>query len=304
MDFKRIRQLLDNVWKSISEKWEGRPRLLYTPSEEEVESTVRSYLEKHPGWVEYAIRKDPALLNKGEQAAIEELLTYQGLHAVAFHEKAHALYASGKAKQQVEARRISQGVRRITGGIEIHPGAVIGENFFIDHGAGVVIGETARIGNDVFLYHTVTLGATGAPKDVDNSDPTNPNRRHPKLGNNITIANGAQLLGPITVEDDVKIGSGARILGKVHIGKGATIAPGVEVREDVPAGAYVAGKLPELPGIIDAADAKAPIIRPPRPDEVGRGEYQTPEFLAASTKWRDTLAKAHETIAETQGVSR
>ena len=268
MDFNKIKQLLKDKWNSLSEK------LLYTPSESDVQDAVKAYLTAHPDWIQSAIARDPALANKGEEGAVAELLTYQGLHAIALHDKAHNLYVKGvrdkNPKDMVEARRISQGARRVTGGIEIHPGARIGENFFIDHGAGVVIGETAEIGDNVFLYHTITLGSTGNPKDIDTSDPNNPARRHPKLGNNVTIGNGAQLLGPVTVEDGAKIGSGARIWGKVRIGRNAVIYPGVEVRENIPDGARVVGKTEPLPGVTPSAEHHVPITQDRGGNPTGR----------------------------------
>jgi serine acetyltransferase len=177
------------------------------------------------------------------------------------------------AHKLLEARRISQGVRRLTGGIEIHPGATIGKRFFIDHGAGVVIGETATIGDDVFLYHDVTLGAFGGERAADG-------RRHPKIGNNVIISTGANILGPadigngvrvgtnallsgkVTIGDDsrlsdavllkgnvtlgqgVKVRAGARIIGNVTIGDGAVIDPDITVTRDIPAGAHVTGLMP------------------------------------------------------------
>ncbi len=200
-----------------------------------------------------AIRRDPAL--SGAHAAKSELLLYQGLHAIAFHRQAHALYEQAQSVKEEdrpqaanllwEARAISQGVRRLTAGIEIHPGARIGKNFFIDHGAGVVIGETARIGDNVFLYHNVTLGAASG-KTVKEDDGIE--RRHPKIGNNVVISTDSEVLGPVIIKDDVKIGSNVTIKGNVTIGKGAVIQDGLTITKDVPAGARVVGILPTLPG--------------------------------------------------------
>ena len=166
------------------------PNLTYTPTKDEVFITVSKFLDQNPNWVEAAIARDPALPqgDAGKQAAIQQLLLYQGLHAVAFHEQAHRFYETAQqqkadaedtnnvsAKENLRktaaqnlwrAREISQGVRRLTGGIEIHPGATIGKNFFIDHGAGVVIGETSEIGDWVTLYQGVTLGGTGKDAEI------------------------------------------------------------------------------------------------------------------------------------------
>ncbi|GAB6158613.1 serine O-acetyltransferase [Desulfotomaculum varum] len=140
--------------------------------------------------------RDPAA-----KSTLEVLLCYPGLHAILFHRLAHALY---KKKFYVTARFISQ-ISRFLTGIEIHPGAKIGEGLFIDHGAGVVIGETAEIGNNVTIYQGVTLGGTGKEKG----------KRHPTIGNNVVISSGAKVLGSFAVGDNVKIGAGSVVLKEV-----------------------------------------------------------------------------------------
>ncbi|MCJ7856594.1 serine O-acetyltransferase [Lachnospiraceae bacterium NSJ-143] len=140
-------------------------------------------------------QKDPAI-----KSSIEVLL-YPCFWAVLNHRIAHRLY---KKKKYFLARLISQLSRSLTG-IEIHPGAKIGRGFFIDHGMGVVIGETCEIGNNVLLYQGVTLGGTG--KDTG--------KRHPTIGNNVMIGSGAKVLGPIKVGNNVKIGSGSVVLKDV-----------------------------------------------------------------------------------------
>ena len=122
--------------------------------------------------------RDPAARSR-----LEVLLCYPGVHAITFHRLSHWLW---KRKIKLMARFISS-ISRFLTGIEIHPGAVIGEKFFIDHGMGVVIGETAKIGNHVTMYHGVTLGGTSLSHGI----------RHPQVGNNVIIGAGAQLLGPI-----------------------------------------------------------------------------------------------------------
>lgn len=140
--------------------------------------------------------RDPAARN-----AFEVMLFYPGFHAVRWHRTAHFLH---RHKLKLLARAISQ-ISRFFTGIEIHPGAKIGKRLFIDHGMGVVIGETAEIGNDVTIYQGATLGGTG--KDTG--------KRHPTIGNNVMISSGAKILGPFTVGDYAKIGAGAVVLREV-----------------------------------------------------------------------------------------
>ncbi|MDR1262033.1 MAG: serine O-acetyltransferase [Oscillospiraceae bacterium] len=128
------------------------------------------------------------------------LLCYPSVRALAWHRVAHKL----NPKHPVLARWLSQRVRHKTG-IEIHPGATIGRRCFIDHGMGVIIGETAEIGDDVTMYQDVTLGGTG--KDTG--------KRHPTIGNNVTIGSGAKVLGPFKVGDNSKIGAGSIVLREV-----------------------------------------------------------------------------------------
>jgi len=142
-------------------------------------------------------QRDPAA-----KSTFEVFMLYPGFHALIFHRIAHWLY--GK-KLFFLARMISQFSRFITG-IEIHPGAKIGRGLFIDHGMGIVIGETAEIGDNCTIYHQVTLGGTG--KDTG--------KRHPTVGNNVLIGAGAKLLGPITVGDNVMIGAGSVVLDNVE----------------------------------------------------------------------------------------
>ncbi len=145
---------------------------------------------------EAVLTRDPAAKSQWEVR-----LCYPGLKALRSHRRAHELYAKGHV---LLARIISQRARHKTG-IEIHPGAVIGRRMFIDHGDGVVIGETTIIGDDVTLYQGVTLGGTG--KDIG--------KRHPTLGSGVTVGAGAKVLGPIHIGDNVKIGAGAIVLKDV-----------------------------------------------------------------------------------------
>lgn len=141
--------------------------------------------------------KDPAATN-----ILYVILLYHGFHVLIFHKIAHFLY---EYKLYFLARLVSQFARFITG-IEIHPGAKIGRRLFIDHGMGIVIGETATIGNDCTIYHGVTLGGTGKDKK----------KRHPDVGNNVMIGCGAKILGPIKIGDNVKIGANAVVLKDIE----------------------------------------------------------------------------------------
>ena len=141
------------------------------------------------------IDRDPAAKSK-----LSVVLTYPGVKAVLFHQLAHFFSV---AKFDLIARIISQSSRFLTG-IEIHPKAKIGKNLFIDHGMGVVIGETSEIGNNVTIYHGVTLG--GISPSID-SDKQRDVKRHPTLKNNVVVGSGAQILGPITVGENAKIGA-------------------------------------------------------------------------------------------------
>lgn len=150
------------------------------------------------------VREDIQVIFERDPAAksiIEVVLCYPGFHALLLHRMAHALY---KRKLVLLPRLISQLSRFLTG-IEIHPGATIGQGFFIDHGTGVVIGETTEIGDNVTLYQGVTLGGTGKEKG----------KRHPTLGNNVVVGTGAKILGSVTIGDNVKIGAGSVVVKPV-----------------------------------------------------------------------------------------
>ena len=157
--------------------------------------------------------QDPAATSK-----LEVILTYAGLHAIWSHRIAHALY---KNKWFFLARLISQ-ISRFFTGIEIHPGAKIGRRFFIDHGSGVVIGETCEIGDDCTIYQGVTLGGTGKEKG----------KRHPTLGDNVLVATGAKVLGSITIGENSKVGAGSVVLKDVPPNSTVVGIPGVVVIQD------------------------------------------------------------------------
>lgn len=150
------------------------------------------------------IKRDIALIRESDPAArnaVEILLTYPTLRAIRSYRLAHWFYVR---KYYTIARIISQRARNKTG-IEIHPGATIGKGLFIDHGMGVVIGETAVIGDNCLLYQGVTLGGTGKDKG----------KRHPTLGNNVLVGAGAKVLGPFTVGNNVKIAANAVVLNAI-----------------------------------------------------------------------------------------
>jgi serine O-acetyltransferase len=179
--------------------------------------------------IETIFREDPAA-----KSVLEVFLCYPGLHAILLHRLAHKLYTMNVP---LVPRIISQFSRTLTG-IEIHPGAKIGRRFFIDHGMGVVVGETAEIGDDVLLYQGVTLGGTGKERG----------KRHPTVGNHVVIGTGAKVLGNIRVGDCVKIGAGSVVVHPVPDHSTVVGIPGRVVRiagEPVPEQMLEHGQLPD-----------------------------------------------------------
>ncbi len=177
-----------------------RGKRCFNTAKTEIKEDIRAFRDRDP-----AARSD-----------LEVALLYSGFHAVIAHRAAHALHKKGHT---LTARAISQGAKLITG-IEIHPGATIGRNFVIDHGAGVVIGETAEIGDNCTLYQGVTLGGTG--KDAG--------KRHPTLGNNVMVGCGAKVLGPFKIGDNSKIAANAVVLKEVPSDSTAVGIPAKVVR--------------------------------------------------------------------------
>ena len=172
------------------------------------------------------LKKDIQAVRERDPAArssIETLLVSSGLHAILMHRGAHWLYRKGA---YLPARLVSQFSRFMTG-IEIHPGAKIGQGVLIDHGMGVVIGETAEVGDNCTIYQGVTLGGTGKDKG----------KRHPTLGKNVTVGCGAKILGPFTVGDGAKVAANAVLLEPLAPESTAVGVPARVVR--------VAGKKPE-----------------------------------------------------------
>lgn len=165
--------------------------------------------------IQTVLQKDPAARN-----SFEVLLCYPGVWSLIWHKPAHWCY---KHNLKLIARIISQVTRWFTG-IEIHPGATIGRRCFIDHGMGVVIGETTEIGDDVTIYQGATLGGTG--KDTG--------KRHPTIGNRVIVSSGAKVLGPFKVGNDVKIGAGSVVLKEVPDGCTVVGIPGTIVKRSKP----------------------------------------------------------------------
>ena len=171
-------------------------------------------------FLQSVIDRDPAAKSK-----LSVILTYPGVKAVLFHQIAHFFSV---AKFNLIARVISQFSRFLTG-IEIHPAAKIGKNFFIDHGMGVVIGETSEIGDNVTIYHMVTLGGISPSINSDNQRQV---KRHPTLKNNVVIGSGAQVLGPITVGENAKVGANAVVTKDVPANAVMVGIPAKNVNKD------------------------------------------------------------------------
>ena len=183
--------------------------------------------------IKVIFKRDPAAKN-----IFEVLFLYPGLHAIILHRIAHFLW---RIKIPFIPRMISAFSRFLTG-IEIHPGAKIGKRFFIDHGMGVVIGETAEIGDDVLLYQGATLGGTGKEKG----------KRHPTLGNDIVVGAGAKILGPIKIGNNCKIGAGSVVIQDVPDNSTVVGIPGRIVRrkgEKYPEDQLLHGNLPDIENI-------------------------------------------------------
>ena len=191
----------------------GKGARTITQAPAAVRRTVTAIRDEIRDDIDAVRQRDPAA-----RSDLEILLLYSGVHAILAYRVAHKLYLS---KHYFSARAVSQLARAATG-IEIHPGATIGKSFFIDHGMGVVIGETAEIGDNCTLYQGVTLGGTG--KDVG--------KRHPTLGNNVLVGAGAKVLGPFKIEDNSKIAANAVVLKEVPEGSTAVGIPAKVVRRD------------------------------------------------------------------------
>ena len=195
----------------------------------DLRETIQAYKER-----------DPAA-----RSTLEVLLLYPGLHAVQSHRRAHWCY---EHNLKFLARWISQASRRRTG-IEIHPGATIGKRLVIDHGMGIVIGETAEIGDDCLFYHGVTLGGTG--KDVG--------KRHPTIGNSVLIGTGAKVLGPIRIGDGSRVAANAVVLKDIPENCTAVGSPARVVRVDGKRVNYVSEV--DHVNVVDPVDIELAAIR-------------------------------------------
>ncbi len=202
-----------------------------TPSVNQPETSAEKSSRRRLNWLDMiredldaAMERDPAARSR-----LEIALLYPGLHAVWIHRISHALWKRGF---KLLARWLSQLARGLTG-IEIHPGATIGRRLFIDHGMGVVIGETAEIGDDVILYHGVTLGGTSLQKG----------KRHPTIGDRVTIGAGAKILGNITIGSDSRIGANAVVVKSVPENSVVVGVPGQIVKRSHP---HRPGDAPDL----------------------------------------------------------
>ena len=171
----------------------------------------KEIFEKTSEYAETVLKRDPAARSK-----IEVFLCYPGLHAILTYRLAHYLWQ----KDFRTTARVLSAIGRFLTGVDIHPAARIGKNLFIDHATGVVIGETAEIGDDVTLYHGVTLGGTS----------TSQGKRHPTLGDRVIVGAGAKLLGPIVIGNDARIGSNAVVLKNVPEAATAVGVPAEVVR--------------------------------------------------------------------------
>ena len=203
-----LAQIQDELEKQ-QRKWSGTLSCI----KQEIKETVQTVKDR-----------DPAA-----RSTAEVLLLYSGVHAIMAHRVSHHLYKKG---HYFSARALSQAARAFTG-VEIHPAATIGKRFFIDHGMGVVIGETAEIGDDCTIYQGVTLGGTG--KDVG--------KRHPTLGDNVMVGAGAKVLGPVMIGSNSKIAANAVVLREVPEKSTAVGIPAKVVKRD---GVRVADDLDQI----------------------------------------------------------
>jgi len=205
--------------------------------------------------IQVVFDRDPAA-----KSGLETLLACPGMHAILFHRLNHWLWKHGL---YLLARLMAHVARFLTG-VEIHPGAIIGRRFFIDHGMGIVIGETAEIGDDCSIYHGVTLGGTS----------WNKGKRHPTLKNDIVIGAGAKILGPITLNDGARVGSNAVVV------------------KDVPAGATVVGIPGHVVALKEAKSADKAAQREAMAKKIGFDAY------GASKDMPDPIQNALDTMLD------
>jgi len=225
--------------------------------------------------IDSVFARDPAARSR-----LEIVLCYPGVQAVFCYRLSNWLWRKGLKL----AGRFFSYMGRFVTGIEIHPGATIGERFFIDHGMGVVIGETSTIGNDVTIYHDVTLGGVSPGDDAKGS------LRHPQIGNNVIIGAGAQLLGPIKVGDNARIGSNAVVVKDVAAGATMVGIPARAVAEKIPPeekhfDAYAGTKQAEQqdPLMIMVEQMQKDMAGLQK--RVGELEFENSELASSARKW-------------------
>lgn len=225
--------------------------------------------------IQTAFRRDPAARN------VWEVLTYPGLHAIWVHRVAHALWTTRvppRSLWKVLARYLSQASRLWTS-VEIHPGAVIGRRFFIDHGDGVVIGETAVIGDDVLMYHQVTLGGSSLEKV----------KRHPTVGSNVLIGMGAKIIGAITIGNNCRIGANAVVNKDIPSNCTVVGIPGRIVTRD---GFRVDDESVFMDNIVNRADPQDEVVRELRQrvelleQHIGKLEHHLADHAAQDDRMR------------------
>ena len=218
----------------------------FTSLQNKIDNLVIKYLDTHPDFIGMAMVKDPALNGKTKDEVKKELASYPGAIAIAVHEEAYKLYKSGESLKRIQARQLSESAHSRTG-IDIHPGTKIGDNLFIDHGTGVVIGETAKVGKNTLMYHGVTLGAYGE---------TDASHRHPEVGDNCTISTGVEVLGHVVIGNNVSISPNALICGNnIQIGNNAEIKKSAKIEDnnEIAAGVKIGARavIEKNTGLID-----------------------------------------------------
>jgi serine O-acetyltransferase len=222
--------------------------------------------------LDVVVTRDPSVRSRTEALLHPTVLTLLG------HRTGNFLY---RHRRYLTARLVCTATKVLTGGIDIHPGAQIGRRFFVDHGSGVVVGETAVIGDDVSLFHQVTLGSFGWWHEQEHD--RKGARRHPLLGNGVTVGAGATLLGPITISDDALIGAMSLVLSDVP--KGVHVRAPQSLVEHGPASPAAADRVPAYPADADrvpaphAAGDRAPAdgLPAPAPPDNPRTDAQPPD---------------------------
>ncbi len=226
----------------------------FTAKSAAIRQIKKEFLDSDQGrtWLEFAVEKDPALQGKPDDEVQKEVLAYPGLTALAAYLVAHKIYDQGRF---ADARHLSEAAHTLSG-MDIHPGASIHPKVFFDHCTGMVIGETASVGEGAMFFHGVTLGGVGGQsKDlVDSVTGERKQARHPQIGKNVTISLNAQVLGPSEVQDGASVGAQAQILNS-HVSMGAVVGPGVMLNRTNVAKDTVVYAAGQNVGVLPAAKA-------------------------------------------------